>query len=336
MYRDKKRYNLLVVEDNTGDFVLVEEYLQESMLAPRIERVLNFGQARELLESHPVVFDAILLDLSLPDKNGEPLVNEILEVVPTIPIIILTGFTDLGFAMRSLAMGASDYLIKDNLTPGMLYKSIVYAIERNKVLVSLRASEQRYSHLFHRSPLPMWVYDAQTLTFVDVNQAAINHYGYTFEEFMGMCITALNETTGTEPVESEPCPTSRPGENQPPEELIMHRKKNGQVIYVALQTNSFSFGNKESVIVLAVDITERLRYVQAIQEQNERLKEIAWLQSHVVRAPLARMMGMISLIRDNVLTTEEKIEFLTPILDSARELDEIIHGIVQKTDGLDL
>lgn len=115
----------------------------------------------------------------------------------------------------------------------------------------------------------------------------------------------------------------------------MHRKKDGQLICVSLQTNSFTFEDKESVIVLAVDVTERLRYVQAIEQQNQRLKEIAWFQSHIVRAPLARMMGMIGLIRDDVLTMEEKIEFLAPILDSARELDQIINGIVDKTDSLD-
>ncbi|MBU1821910.1 MAG: response regulator [Bacteroidetes bacterium] len=336
MYRDKTSYSILVVEDNIGDYILVEEYLEESMLEPRIHRVLNFGQAREALISNTPTYDAILLDLSLPDKNGEPLVNEIREVAPAIPVIILTGYADVSFAVRSLALGISDYLIKDNLNPAMLHKSIVYAIERNKVLVSLRASEQRYSHLFHMSPLPMWVYDPETLAFVDVNEAAVNHYGYTFEEFMAMNVAELTKVAGTEREDFLPCPKSSGSDSCLPVGPIRHRKKNGQVIYVELQTNSFSFGNKESVIVLAVDITERLHYIQAIQQQNQRLKEIAWFQSHTVRAPLARMMGMISLIKDEVLTMEEKIEFLTPILDSAHELDQIINEIVEKTDELNL
>jgi PAS domain S-box-containing protein len=334
VFRDRKQYSLLVVEDNAGDYMLVEDYLQEAMHAPRIHRVLSFGQVRELLSGESAAFDAILLDLSLPDKNGEPLVNGIMEVAPTIPIIILTGYTDVGFAMRSLALGVSDYLIKDNLSPAMLHKSIVYAIERNKVMVSLRASEQRYSSLFQMSPLPMWVHDAKTLAIVDVNEAATNHYGYTYEEFLGMTAESLVHKENVS-VEQPACHSPFTNDDSR-QETVMHRKKDGQLICVSLQTNSFSFENKESVIVLAVDVTERLRYVQAIEQQNQRLKEIAWFQSHIVRAPLARMMGMISLIRDDVFTMEEKIEFLAPVLDSARELDQIINGIVDKTDSLNL
>ena len=58
--------------------------------------------------------------------------------------------------------------------------------ERIPTLEALRASEERYRLLFDRSPLPMWVYDQETLGFLAVNQAAIDHYGYTRDQFGAM------------------------------------------------------------------------------------------------------------------------------------------------------
>jgi len=79
------------------------------------------------------------------------------------------------------------------------------------------------------------------------------------------------------------------------------------------------------------DITEIKKYTNAIEEQNKKLKEIAWLQSHIVRAPLARMMGLINLLRDNDLDISEHREFLIHLAASADELDSVIRGITNKT-----
>jgi PAS domain S-box-containing protein len=79
------------------------------------------------------------------------------------------------------------------------------------------------------------------------------------------------------------------------------------------------------------DITERVDYVNAIEKQNENLKEISWIQSHVVRAPLARLMGLINIkdtITDDEMTEEQ---FYNLIMKSANELDDAIKEITDKT-----
>lgn len=79
------------------------------------------------------------------------------------------------------------------------------------------------------------------------------------------------------------------------------------------------------------DITERIKQIREIEEQNVKLKEIAWTQSHIVRAPLARIMGIVNLFNTNALKEEETQEFLNYILSSAIELDQVIRTIVSKT-----
>ncbi len=79
------------------------------------------------------------------------------------------------------------------------------------------------------------------------------------------------------------------------------------------------------------DVTERHTYVQKIEEQNKVLKDIAWTQSHIVRAPLARLLGGIDLL--SYETDKEKAERLMVIIkDSAQELDDIVKEIIEKTD----
>lgn len=90
--------------------------------------------------------------------------------------------------------------------------------------------------------------------------------------------------------------------------------------------------NKPLIIEGAVqDITETKNQIEFIEEQNKRLKEIAWMQSHIIRAPLARIMGLIDLLKDESIEKDEAKEFLDAIFDSVLELDKVIHDITEKT-----
>ncbi len=93
-----------------------------------------------------------------------------------------------------------------------------------------------------------------------------------------------------------------------------------------------AFPSEKGLSVYFKDITERLNYIKAIEEQNENLKEISWLQSHVIRAPLARIMGLIQIISDPGQDTAEKQNALNYLLTSANELDEVIRTITDKTN----
>jgi light-regulated signal transduction histidine kinase (bacteriophytochrome) len=83
------------------------------------------------------------------------------------------------------------------------------------------------------------------------------------------------------------------------------------------------------------DVTERVRYINEIEERNQKLQEIAWMQSHVIRAPLARLMGLIDLIKNYQNTEEESDELLAHVLTSANALDEIIRDISSKAAWVD-
>lgn len=124
MEKDNREYRLLVIEDNAGDFLLIEEYLEDYMLQPVVVQAISARNAASIIADTSEKFDIILLDLSLPDKSGEELIRFVLDLADGIPVLVLTGYTDMTFSIKSLSLGADDYLLKDELTSITLYKSI--------------------------------------------------------------------------------------------------------------------------------------------------------------------------------------------------------------------
>ncbi|RKR84987.1 PAS domain S-box-containing protein [Mucilaginibacter gracilis] len=202
--------------------------------------------------------------------------------------------------------------------------------ERKRTELLLIESEKKYSDLFQLSPLPKWVFDVETLRFLDVNTAAIEHYGYTKEEFMGMTIRDIR------PVEEVPKLEADLAKQLNKDELtkrsnFWHKKKNGELIEVDVQSRDLVYKSKKARLIIANDITEKQRYIKAIEEQNDRLREISWIQSHIVRAPLARILGLVPLIENPAESLDEKEKMLEYMLQSARDLDDVIKNITEKT-----
>ncbi|NKI25236.1 PAS domain S-box protein [Arenibacter sp. 6A1] len=330
---DKHPYNILIIEDNLGDYVLIEDYLLEHIHAPNLVHAKKFQEAQNLLLAEGRKFDVILMDLSLPDINKDTLLEEIKIFSYNTPIIILTGNSDLDFAIKSLSKGVSDYLVKDTINPLVLYKSIVYTLERFRFYTSLKASQQRYMDIFHLSPAPMWVYDVNSLAFLDVNAAAVRHYGYSEAEFLSMTIKEIRPPEDI-PILMESINHEKHKARYFQQGSYRHQKKNGDIIDVEITSNAIQFNGIPAEIILSTDITEKLMHIKAIEKQNQNLKDIAWTQSHVVRAPVSRLLGMIDLIKEDLPSEEEKEILLEHIYSSALEIDEIIKEIVSKSQSV--
>lgn len=260
---------ILVIEDNTGDFVLIEEYLLEETKKPEIERAVTLSDVNDILaRSDP--YDVILLDLSLPDASGESLVEEVVSLVQETPIIVLTGYESRDFELKTLGMGISDYLLKDELNPILLSKSISYSMERNRINRSLRESEKQYRDLFDLSPLPKWVYDLETMEFLDVNHTAIKHYGYSREEFLAMTIEDIrpeNELPALEKSKKKFADAKGPHHIG----LFIHRKKNGELIKVEIQSSKIDYYERPAKMVVSQDVTEQKENEAELVDLNKKL-----------------------------------------------------------------
>ncbi|WP_339789355.1 PAS domain S-box protein [uncultured Imperialibacter sp.] len=111
---------------------------------------------------------------------------------------------------------------------------------------------------------------------------------------------------------------------------------NGHTFYSLVSFNPFmESGLCVGAACFVKDITERTIHLNAIEEQNQRLRDIAWMQSHVVRAPVARIMGLIELISSDHSKEEDKAQLLQYVDLSAKQLDGIIRDITAKTAKID-
>jgi PAS domain S-box-containing protein len=207
--------------------------------------------------------------------------------------------------------------------------------KRKLAELHLIESEKRYIELFQMSPLPKWVFDQVTLGFLEVNQAAIDHYGYTKEEFLTMTINDIRQPEDVALLEATLI-KNKTQEEPIHRQFFRHQKKNGDKIQVELKSNSILYNGKKAKVIVAHDNTERLNYISAIEDQNRKLKEISWMQSHVIRTPLARIMALIPMISNEDEMPEDKQLILKYLQLSAIELDEVILNITDKTAVIDI
>jgi len=110
------------------------------------------------------------------------------------------------------------------------------------------------------------------------------------------------------------------------QEIAVHLKKNGEPIHVEIKSSDFNFQGRDARLIITTDITEKVSHHIAIKKQNEKLKQIAYMQSHVVRVPLANIMGLTNLIMEDI--PEKQKEIFNYLTMAAKQLDDVIRDIV--------
>ncbi len=199
---------------------------------------------------------------------------------------------------------------------------------------ALELSNRRYANLFQLSPLPKFVFDTDTLAFIDINQAAVNHYGYSREEFLTMTLRDIRPISDIPLLEKVVKNAEKTAYFYQPG-TFTHRKKSGELIQVEVISSALDYDGRPARIALIMDVTERLKHLEAIEIQNQKFREISWMQSHIIRAPLARIMGLMGLINTTAPNENEKAEILKYLEISANELDEVIRAIVASANQSD-
>ncbi len=151
------------------------------------------------------------------------------------------------------------------LTAGALYLLLRF-IER-------RHEDQRvwYRELFESNPHPMWVYDLMTLRFLDVNRAAVLHYGYTREEFLSMLLTDIRPPEEV-PALLENVQRAREGSDH--FGIWRHRRKDGSEFFVEVFSHRTNIVDRNSRMVLAQDITNRLAAERQLRENEAHFREM--------------------------------------------------------------
>jgi PAS domain S-box-containing protein len=195
-----------------------------------------------------------------------------------IPVLLLSGAGD--------PQGGNQLVV--TAAPADLLARAQRLIRLNRAEEQARGGEgeQGYRTLFERNPHPMFVYDRETLAYLAVNDAALDQYGYTRDEFLGMTVKDIRPPEDV-PALLEMLARSRPGFER--HGLWRHRRKDGSIIDVEIVSHGLPFGDRPACIAVAYDVTERRR----LQEQ--------FLQAQKMEA-VGRLAGGVAHDFNNLLT----------------------------------
>ena len=140
---------------------------------------------------------------------------------------------------------------------------------RKQMENALRRSEEQYRLLFQHNPHPMCIYDPETLSILDINDAFVRHYGYTREELLKMTIKDIRPPEDI-PLLLEDIANLSTGLSQT--KIWRHRKKDGTIISVEITAHTSPFKGRQARIVLAHDVTERVQMEKALKESEDRYR----------------------------------------------------------------
>ncbi len=204
----------------------------------------------------------------------------------------------------------------------------------------LASQEQYYRMLFDRNPLPMWVFDGETLAFLAVNDAAIMSYGYTRDEFLHMTIKDIR------PPEHVPRlmdMITKPERGLTHTDQWQHRKKDGTIIDVDIVAHDVVFNERPARLVLANDITTRRQleqerlYANSLAVELEKEREVIELKerfvsivSHEFRTPLSVILSSVDIVRlyFDRLTRERIAEKLDGIADQVKHMVNLLDDVL--------
>ncbi len=170
---------------------------------------------------------------------------------------------------------------------------------------NLKKSEEQYRLLFYGNPQPMWLFDFDTLKFIDVNEAAIKHYGYSREEFLKMTLIDIRPKQEAKVYMKfrSKLVRSRKKNFSGNAGIWKHKKKNGEVIDVEITRTPIIFDGKNAILILANDVTERLRAEESLKKRNSEINLLYQASQEISASLHTREIydSIYSIIKEHIL-----------------------------------
>jgi len=301
----KKTICVLLVDDDRADRQLVKVVLARSLKSVQfnIETAETLSEATEKLSSNK--YDIILLDLGLRDSNGIDTVQDVHNMNPNIPIVGLTGLTDEEMGLAAIRKGAEDYLTKGKSLEYALVRTIRHAIERKQTARALSRNENLLRTVINATQEAMISIGDDGLINL-FNPGAEKMFGYKREEMIGQhldCLMPEEYRQRHRQYIKDFFATGKPDTAIGNTIELPALRRNGDVFPIELSLSAGMLENKQFVIAVARDITERkqaeleqAKLIRKVDHMNKELKDFASIVSHDLKAPLRGIKSLANWI----------------------------------------
>jgi two-component system cell cycle sensor histidine kinase/response regulator CckA len=264
---------VLIVEDVHDDALLTVRALRQQFGECEWRRVDTDSAIQEQLRTFTP--HVAIADHNLPLLPGGAALAALLRESPETPVIIVTGSLHEEGAAEYIKNGAADFIVKNHLH--RLGPAVQRALDLATERALRRHEQERQRAFFSASPLPMWVFDRDTLAFVDVNDAAIATYGYSRDEFLNRSLRDLLPADAT-PQLDDRIRASATGPQRVG--VRKHLKKDGSEIEVDVVTTDLAIGGRDLRLSVLNDVTEPRR-IAGEMEKSQRMEAIGRLAGGV-------------------------------------------------------
>lgn len=338
MEKGNRPIRILHLEDFPADAELVARVLRKSHGEFEIKVVNTRTEYETALREF--VPEIIISDHSLPSFNSLEAIEVLKDFGLNIPFILVTGTVSDEFASLAVKKGAFDYILKDR--PQRLPSAIFSALdisrmekEQREIERKIKESEKQYFDLIQHLPAAVYTCDVQGRILI-YNKAAVELWGHQPEVGKEVWLGAskIYDKNGV-PISPSNTPMYRAlkqGKSIYGEEVIIERPDGTQRHVISHPSPNF---NSEGVIIggtnMLIDITDRkmaelktLTLVDSLQSRNKELGQFAYMISHHLRAPIARILGLASIFDNN--PSENKF-IVQKITEATMELDEVVSDI---------
>jgi len=219
--------------------------------------------------------DIVITAYKLPSLDGLTVLRHTRGKSQHIPVIILTASLNEAAAVACMKAGAADYVTKENIS--RLGKAVIDEIKNSeaeekkiKNTDSLVSSAEVYHRIFAYNSQPMFIYDIETLAILEVNNAALEQYGYTREEFLSLTLREINPVDDLQAVmnTTEKQPHFRSSGNW------RHLKKSGEIMHVEITSHPISYNGRKACFMQVTDYTKRKKAGEALKSSEEKYRTL--------------------------------------------------------------
>ncbi|BAZ21825.1 multi-sensor signal transduction histidine kinase [Kalymmatonema gypsitolerans NIES-4073] len=335
---DTASINILLVEDSASDAKLLQQTLWH--LGGERWQVVHFERLSDAIDScSKSTFDIVLLDLFLPDSKGLNTLAEFYAAAPNIPIVVLAKFDDEDIALQAVAKKAQDYLIKGQITPNLLRRTIRYAIDRGQILKQLKESEHRLRAVFEQTFQSMALLTLEGII-LEINQPALKLWGSQQQDCVGKPLWELeswNFSCANQEWLKSIIAKAADGEFVR-HELLLPSENNVMVwIDFSLKPLKDETGKAVLLIVEGRDISESKRaeaelvnaWVQE-RELNEMKSNFVSMVSHEFRNPMTVIRTAVELLElyNHQLSDQQKSQYFGKIQTAIRQMLQLLDEIL--------